>query len=217
MFDFTMALMTMFGKAVWKDIPDVVTRPSAVPNDFEDPEDDCCNLWDDENYGGDMRSFCLDGATSRDVNMHDEDWNNRMTSWACGKNVSYQFCEGEEDQGCDGEDGESGGGMARNPRSAKDDELTTLKLRYLDSDLDGYAILFTDADCVGRTGGYKGGETFGDAEEYAQDQLENNNMNNDDAESIMVPYGYSVDLFPEGGFVGDAETIVGTKTEDGYM
>ena len=65
--------------------------------------------------------------------MPDYDFNNEMTSWACGKNVEYEMCWGESDEGCDENKGNRGAGAAKNPDTGNNNSLTTLYMRYYDA------------------------------------------------------------------------------------
>ena len=58
---------------------------------------------------------------------------NVMSSWDCGKNVSYNFCRDHEIAGialdCSGKKGESGAGRAQNTAVGRNDRMSTLKLQ----------------------------------------------------------------------------------------
>ena len=43
-----------------------------------------------------------------------------------------------------------------------------------------------------------------------------NNMGWDDADSVLVPFGYKVTLYDQDGFFGDEETIKGKPYEDAH-
>ena len=52
--------------------------------------------------------------------------------------------------------------------------------------------------------------------DYTKDQMWENNMGWDDADSVLVPFGYKVTLFDQDGFWGDEEEIKGKPYEDAH-
>jgi len=45
---------------------------------------------------------------------------------------------------------------------------------------------------------------------YSQSDMVSKGIGNDQTTSVMVPYGYAVDLYNEDGFRGDKKSITGT-------
>jgi len=74
------------------------------------PGDLCCNLYPDSNYGGTPKSVCAQ-ATAGDKTFLLKDLGiaNMVSSWFCGRSVSYDFCTAESGD-CAGENGISGAG-----------------------------------------------------------------------------------------------------------
>ena len=78
---------------------------SALPT-LSYPGDKCCRIFDDYNYGGSYKTFCLGSATSIEFDhLSDYGWNDRMSSWWCGKSVHYQFCNDVVPNDCSGTHG----------------------------------------------------------------------------------------------------------------
>ena len=78
------------------------------------PGDLCCRLYADQNYSGDTEDVCYDyetyGADGQQSVGLSSSMVNRATSWWCGKNVAYDFCD-NGDTDCYA----SGAGNARSP------------------------------------------------------------------------------------------------------
>ena len=78
------------------------------------PGDLCCRVYADPNYSGDTEDVCYDyhtyGADGEHFVKLGSSLANRVSSWWCGKNIAYDFCN-------DGESGcyQSGAGNARSP------------------------------------------------------------------------------------------------------
>jgi len=111
------------------------------------PADDCCRLYQDHNYTGTNYTFCLDGKSEAIFNVAWDSpyWNDKMTSWICGKSVEYWFCDEEPSLDCRNGHGELGAGPAYNPAVGHNDKMTTIKLYPYDPiNGPGAAIIFKD-------------------------------------------------------------------------
>jgi len=75
-------------------------------------------------------------------------WNDAMSSWICGKNVEYWFCDNLPNDDCRNGHGESGAGAAYNPIVGHNDGMTSLKMYSYDQiNGPGAAIIYSDANC----------------------------------------------------------------------
>merc|ERR1712038_65463 len=175
------------------------------------PGNRCCSIWSDDNYSGDSWGhFCISPDGKEEIiDMHDYDFNDTAESWYCGKNVAYDFCNEQIYDSCSYGDGQSGAGTARNPDMGHDGDLTTLKLRYFDSAKRGAVIAFRDNDCTNNSARFYAHENPRMYAEYMKADIEYHNVDNDEIDSVMVPYGYAVDLYSNDNFSGDVLTIKG--------
>ena len=59
---------------------------------FSYPGDECCSLYESDDYSGPSVTLCLGGATEKHFDMHDYDLNDAIDSFYCGKSVAYDMC-----------------------------------------------------------------------------------------------------------------------------
>ena len=109
-------------------------------------------MYSDPSFTGPEKTFCLVYHDSGVWDMRNYDMDNAMSSWYCGKGVSYEFCDDAVDDDCTEDHGNSGAGNARTTFTRPDDNLTTLKLKLYDSASQGAVVLFHDPGCTGRSG-----------------------------------------------------------------
>ena len=116
------------------------------------PGDHCCNLYDGGNYGGTVAKFCINKSkTSGDTtwSMDDVNFRDKMSSWWCGKNVSYDFCRLKSGGSCSGDDGTSGAGNARvkDVGNNHNNAMDRLIMRHYDASKTGAVTTFRDSGC----------------------------------------------------------------------
>lgn len=93
------------------------------------PGDNCCNLYQHNNYGGVVSKHCISADEQMYVHDFTGEWfDNAMNSWACGKNVAYMFCDYGPNDDCYNYHGLSGAGAALNPYVRHGNWLTTIKM-----------------------------------------------------------------------------------------
>ena len=58
------------------------------------PGDECCRLWDLDDYADESPSvlLCLDGQSEMSFTLSTEGLYDDVNSYACGKNVAFDFC-----------------------------------------------------------------------------------------------------------------------------
>ena len=130
------------------------------------PGDDCCFLYDHHHFDykgnrepdsqlDDHRKLICHEGTRKEINVRKElGWGDKVSSYICGKNVWYDFCNDGPGKNCSGADRvNSGAGYVRN-----------YAIRHLDNKLDlailgpydpreiGAVTLFEDSDCSGASG-----------------------------------------------------------------
>jgi len=82
--------MTAVSDALNKFAP---THNSAENTSY--PGDDCCDLYYDKNLGGSTMTKCLDpnADSLKFFSLATPSFNDRLSSWWCGKNVVVRFCK----------------------------------------------------------------------------------------------------------------------------
>ena len=136
-------------------------------------------------------------------------YNDMFGSWYCGKSVAYDFCADWVNDYCGGDYGNSGAGTARSGTIGNNNTLSTLKLYSYDPAVKPAVTLFDDPDCKGKMGRFYAPENFGTANEYLRDEMWEHNAGWDRMDSILIPYGVSVDLFDGATFDGAFKTMSG--------
>ena len=66
--------------------------PSMVEPNYEYPGDKCCTIYTNGSYSGDSRKYCHNGGSYTKISLDAYDFNDRVSSWHCGKHISYKFC-----------------------------------------------------------------------------------------------------------------------------
>jgi len=120
---------------------------------FSIPNDDCCKIFEHSNYDGVAKEFCLGDETYKYFHMKDEriDFNDRMSSYICGKHVSARFCKHNKDDNCTNGNGYSAAGNTRSTNFVPHDWMTSLNLDFYDPENDNGAVtMYEDDDCEGR-------------------------------------------------------------------
>lgn len=78
-------------------------------------------------------------------------------------------------------------------------------------------MTFTEVNCQGNVGRFYAPESLGHKAEFLKSEMQDRNGINDDIESIMVPFGISVDLFEHDSFLGRTESHSGPMWLDEYQ
>ena len=187
--------------------PEDVTFRYVASNDATNtfyPGDSCCTLCDDDYYSGLCGTWCI-GYYDQEYwfYMSTSNFNDRMNSWICGKNVAYDLCNnpyGYDD--CNYGEGLWGAGSARSYRAYPTDHLTLLKLRQYRAESLGALTFFSSPDCGGTTGRLYASDDVNARRYYNADELRSNNVRTDDISSMYIPFGYSVDIYDGDGYTG---------------
>ena len=85
-----------------------------------------------------------------------------------------------------------------------------MKLGPYDSAERGAVILYGSTKCTDQAARFYAHEDPEKSAYYNQYEMWENNINDWWINSVTVPYGYSVELYPEDGFVGTPTVISGT-------
>lgn len=78
-------------------------------------------------------------------------------------------------------------------------------------------MLFRDGDCRSDMGRFLSPTSSTEKAYYTRAEMYEHNIKNDDVGSVMVPFGYSVDLFRDDGFAGDKKTVQGPVFNDSHL
>ena len=187
------------------------------------PGDLCCTLYEGFNWGRKQVNVCLPSADHSgeiEFRMKDYDIGDGISSWWCGKSVSYDFCvvdlvaifnggSMDDTTDCTDTGGMSGAGHARSAVMGHNDQLLSVKLRGYDAAKQGAVTAFEDKDCKGDFGRFDSTIDPHGTAEYTETDMKTQNLKNDYISSIMVPQGYTVELFKDDGFGGGSVTMSG--------
>ena len=87
--------------------------------------------------------------------------------------------------------------------------MTWVRMWPYDASDRGAVTVFEDPDCTGKFGiAWASTDAEGFAY-YNTDDLWRNGIDNDRASTLMVPYGYAVDMYDSASFSGDSKTVTG--------
>ena len=163
------------------------------------PGDLCCRMYEHPNYSGHTHDACFDYDTyGKDGEQYVSlsNFQNVASSWWCGKNVAYDFCHnGESD--CH----QSGAGNARSPQIGFDNHVNGIKFSYYDSFERGAVTVFTDAYCKNVCGRFQVPEALEQTAWVNYETMFNTVYHTSNLGSVMVPYGYSFEMYNSDGFV----------------
>ena len=194
-------------------ITSALTLTTTTGDSVAYPGDDCCTFWDLDGYRGSSITLCHNGSEVA-FNMENEGFADKEASWYCGKSVAYDICRDYMDDSCSEKHGQSGAGAGRNGDIGYHDSMTTLRLRPYDAVVQGAVTLFTYPDCHDVSGRLYADTDPTKSKEYTKDEMWDHNIPKDDVDSVLVPFGYKIELFDKDGFSGDNETIEGKAYAD---
>jgi len=140
-----------------------------------------------------------------------------MSSFWCGKYVAFDICNDTMSDDCTGGHGNTGAGNVRSAQTGHNDAATTIRLRPYDASYQGAVIVFDAVNCTGNMGRFYAPVDNQQKAWYTMNDMWNNNIPNDQVDSLMVPYGYSVDLYEADGFAGNVKTVKGPMFTDGNL
>ena len=147
---------------------------------------------------GTTKTLCHDPANDQTVfNLAsaEYDFNDKLSSWSCGKKVSYIFCK-DTDPECNHDDRESGAGTMVNKEMKHQDWATTLVLENYSPFTLGAVTLFNWSDCKGQSAAFAVKE-LKTKRYWTRKNMETSSMYNDDISSLMVPFGMTVELYAD--------------------
>ena len=112
------------------------------------PADFCCRIWSGENYEEPYKEgdLCLEEKSTKVRDFDLADPYTKAKSWACGKNVSYRFCN--KDNVCSSGAGQSWSKKGSNKDGEKVESVkVTLEPYYVEDE--SVATVFSGVDCTG--------------------------------------------------------------------
>ena len=149
-----------------------------------------------------MHTFCLDENIDYaywEVGW----WNDAMTSYACGSRVHAHFCNDWVNDECRYGRGAWAAGNTKSRWVDPNDRLSTVKLFSYDADRSNGAVtLFNNDDCTGSQGTLFAGDP-GEPKGYIYDEMWGENVCNNCMNAVMIPVGYTMQVFDTGNFRGD--------------
>jgi len=180
------------------------------------PGDQCCFLYDYHqfDYSGERepnqdmearrRKICHDGSRT-EILMSSIDWDNRTSSYVCGKNVWFDFCNDGIGSNCTGANRfNSGAGHILNYAIRHlDNAMSSAILGPYDPRDIGAVTIFEDGDCSGASARfYWDPDNEMNGTHYNNEDMMYAGLRNDSMHSLMVPKGYLVELYEHAGFNG---------------
>ena len=105
-----------------------------------------------------------------------------MSSWWCGKNVSYDFCVDTASRGqCTGSGRSTGAGNVKSGAvgKKKNDSASRLIMRPYDAAKNGAVTVFSDANCTGYFGRFEALEKVTDYAWYNGAMMAERDIGND--------------------------------------
>ena len=94
--------------------------------------------------------MCHDPAKEQTVfDLNNLGFNDVVSSWNCGKKISYEFCKDSDTSNCVGDNRESGAGTIVNKSMHHDNWVTSVILKNYNPFKLGAVTMFKDGDCKG--------------------------------------------------------------------
>ena len=191
----------------------VTDSTPAEPN-VDYPGHYCCNLYPAATWGGTPKKYCNETGQKKSWNL-DSTYDNKVSSIYCGKNVEFSVCNNGVGSDCTGYNGMSGAGTVRTAQVGSNDAISSISLDVYDAAARGAVTVFEGVDCKANMGRFYAHENPNQTAWYTMGDMWARNIKNDQIDSVMVPYGYSVNLYPGDGFTGTPKTVKGDFGYDG--
>ena len=143
------------------------------------------------------RKICHDG-TRTEIAMSDIGWDNRTSSYVCGKNVWYDFCNDGVGSNCTGYGrSNSGAGHVYNYAVRyHNNNMSSAVLGPYDAREIGAVTVFEDDNCSGASARFYWDPDSGvNGTFYNMEDMMYAGLRNDSMHSMVVPKGYLVELY----------------------
>ena len=135
----------------------MVSDATLPSNGYRQPADNECILWADQDFNGDSisrylaSSYCTGGPyvyeAGHEMNAyHLDKANDKLSSYACGKDVAFDFCHDTMSESCRNFKGETGVGPSKQNKTGWEDSTTTVRLYCNDPERQS-AMLFKWEGC----------------------------------------------------------------------
>ena len=164
------------------------------------PADNCCRIYEHDSFTGadtNGEDFCTDNETDEkviDFEQVSHAWDNKMSSWKCGRNTAVKFCTRSNGYRCEDSRhyGESAGGNAESQDTGIDNSLTKMVLTPYDPAVLPAITVFSMTECHGDSAVLWSNVDYSSTTSGEGRLTLGNNI-----KSIMVPEGsdWQVDLY----------------------
>jgi len=180
------------------------------------PGDDCCYLFDYENFGGEAKKVCHYGVAKYEA-LYESPWNfnDRTQSFSCGKNVKLSMCNHRWDE-CDTRGSSSGRVKNADIGGLLENKLSSVKIEPYDMKGHGAVNLFRSQHCAGVQASFEYTGSEGNTV-YTTWDLAQAGAGDDMISSVQVPSGYVLELYKLDGARDYMQKIVGSHDADGIM
>ena len=162
------------------------------------------------------RKICHEGVR-KEISMSEIGWDNRASSYVCGKNVWFDFCNDGIGSNCTGYGRvNSGAGHIFNYAIRYlDNQMSSAILGPYDARDIGAITIFEDHDCSGASARFYSDPDSGiNGTFYSREDMEYAGLRNDSFNSMVVPKGYLVELYEHSGFNGKKQVVEGAYKDD---
>ena len=108
----------------------------------------------------------------------DYDFHDKMSSYECGANVSFDLCN-DSSGSCTGGSGSTGAGHYHAAHVGHNDTLDRVFMRSYDAAMQGAVVAFADSDCRGNSGRFDADPDAKEPAWYNKAGMDSRNIGND--------------------------------------
>ena len=153
-----------------------------------------------------------EGESSHEYNPGD--FGNRISSYECGKLVSFQFHN--HNSPSTGYEVVSGAGHVRSSRIERwmEDRVTKVVMKPYNQWTKGSATVFGWLNCEDISAELSSSSSLDDVVTYTGDEAWKLGMKEAELESFMLPWGYMLTLYDNDGMTGNRKSYIGGQNTD---
>ena len=189
-------------------------QEEPVPNLIY-PGDRCCTFYEHENFVGYQHTECM-GEYENEHITSAEGWGEWVTSFECGKNVSYEIHD--YDYPDDYSDIMTGAGHLRTSAvvSNIDNSIKKVIMRPYDQWKTGSVTVWGKSNCTGESARFAASSVLDETATFTNAEAVKLGMGAEDMDSFHLPWGYELTLHAEDGMVGESKSFTGKSNIDDH-
>ena len=178
-------------------------------------DDNCCYVYDGRAFTDDYDVYCLANGSSIMHEIASSRMNDRIASYACGKNVLAKFCHDGAASECRYNYGEASAGTTNQVLMGHHDSASSIKMYPYDALTNPAVTLFDGLNCEGTSGVFFGPQNGDGVKKiYNKESMWVNNVPKNSVASVMIPYGLSLKIYEHDGTRGLSTTMNGEWFKD---